>query len=526
MEVLHPNCVGLDVHKKTVVACALTTEPNGRLRKQIRTFGTMTAELLALGDWLQTLGVRTVAMESTGEFWKPVYNLLEGRFELLVVNAQHIKNVPGRKTDVKDAEWIADLLRHGLLRGSFIPERPQRALRDLTRQRSNLVQDRASVINRLHKALEWANIKLTSVVSDVTGVSARAMLEALVAGQHDPATLADLAEGRLRSKRDLLEQALTGVVQEHQRFIIAEHLIQLDNLDEQIGRFDAQIEAYLARLSNPPANDEAPAAPTTDTPTEAPATPTAEASKAAPATPAATPATVAPATPAANAPKAAPATSAADTPTDAPATPAATAPSDAPATPAAEASTTVSATSAADAPKAAPATPATDLTWQAAIALADTIPGIGPRLAQDILAETGIDMTRFPTAGHLAAWAKLCPGNRRSGGKRLSAATGHGNRHLRAKLVQAAWAAIKVKKSYFAACFQRLAGRRGAKRAIIAIAHRILIALYHMLKQRKPFEDLGATYYDERHQAQLIKRTERRFAQLGLKITVEPLPAA
>lgn len=467
MEVIHPACAGLDVHKKTVVACALVSGSRGQLRKEIRTFGTLTTDLLALGDWLHSLGVQTVAMESTGEFWKPVYNLLEGQFELLVVNAQHIKNVPGRKTDVKDAEWIADLLRHGLLRGSFIPEQPQRDLRDLTRQRSNLVQDRATVINRLHKALEWANLKLTSVVSDVTGVSARAMLAAIVAGEGRPAVLADLAEGRLRNKRDLLEQALTGVVRAHHRFLIAEHLIQLDNLEEQISRFDAQIAAYLDQLS----------APSEPTPPAAPGDPT---------------------------PAAAPTEA---TPTAAPGEPA----------PAAEAT-----------PAATPAAPApAPLTWNAAIAVADAIPGIGPRLAQDILAETGIDMSRFPTAGHFASWAKLCPGNRQSGGKRLSATIGHGNRHLRAKLVQAAWAAVKVKRSYFAACFHRLAGRRGAKRAIIAVAHRILIALYHVLKEGKPFHDLGATYYDERHQTQLIKRTQRRFAQLGLKLTVEPLaPAA
>lgn len=460
MEVIHPACAGLDVHKKTVVACALVPGSHGQLRKEIRTFGTLTTDLLALGDWLHSLGVQTVAMESTGEFWKPVYNLLEGQFELLVVNAQHIKNVPGRKTDVKDAEWIADLLRHGLLRGSFIPEQPQRDLRDLTRQRSNLVQDRATVINRLHKALEWANLKLTSVVSDVTGVSARAMLTAIVAGEGRPAVLADLAEGRLRNKRALLEQALTGAVRAHHRFLIAEHLIQLDNLEEQIGRFDAQIEAYLQQLSAPP-----PPAP--GAPAEKPTAP----------------------------PPAAGTTSV---------PPPATLPA-----------------AAADHPAPAP------LTWDAAIAVADAIPGIGSRLAQDILAETGIDMSRFPTAGHFASWAKLCPGNRQSGGKRLSATIGHGNRHLRAKLVQAAWAAVKVKSSYFAACFHRLAGRRGAKRAIIAVAHRILIALYHMLKEGKPFHDLGATYYDERHQTQLIKRTQHRFAQLGLKLTVEPLaPAA
>jgi transposase len=453
MQITYTHCAGLDVHKQTVVACALTPGPQGQPHSVIRTFGTMTADLLALGDWLASLDVQAVAMESTGEFWKPVYNLLEGHFELLVVNAQHIKNVPGRKTDVKDAQWIADLLRHGLVRGSFIPPLAQRDLRDLTRQRTNLVQDRATVVNRLQKALEWANLKLSAVVSDVTGVSARAMLAALVTGETAPAELAELARGRLRAKRALLEQALTGRVRDHHRFIIAEHLIQLDNLDAQVSRFDAQIGAYLDQLSAPPTTD----APATDAPaTDAPAT-------------------------------------------DAPAT-------DAPTT---------------DASAARP-----PLTWHAAIALADTVRGIGVRLAQDILAETGIDMSRFPTAGHFASWAKLCPGHNESAGKRFSGATGHGNRWLRAKLVQAAWAAVKVKGAFFAACFHRLAGRRGVKRAIIAVAHRILIALYHILQRQEPFRDLGATYYDQRGQAQLIKRTERRFAQLGLKVTVEPLPAA
>jgi len=445
MQVTYTHCAGLDVHKKTVVACAIVPGPTGRPQPVIRSFTTMTVDLLALGDWLASHAVTAVAMESTGEFWKPVYNLLEGQFELLVVNAQHIKNVPGRKTDVKDAEWIADLLRHGLVRGSFIPPQPQRDLRDLTRQRTNLVRDRATVVNRLQKALEWANLKLSAVVSDVTGVSARAMLEALVTGETAPAELAELARGRLRAKRDLLEQALTGRVREHHRFIIAEHLIQLDNLDEQVSRFDVQISADLDQLSAPPV------------------APNAATAAAAPSAPAAA---------------------------------------------------------------AAPSAPAT-LTWNAAIALADTVRGIGVRLAQDILAETGIDMTRFPTAGHFASWAKLCPGHNESAGKRFSGATGHGNRWLRAKLVQAAWAAVKVKGSFFAACFHRLAGRRGVKRAIIAVAHRILIALYHVLTKQQPFKDLGATYYDQRGQAQLINRTTRRFAQLGLKVTVEPLaPAA
>ena len=555
MKVIYACCAGLDVHKKLIVACVLVPGPDGQLQTIIRVFGAMTADLLALGDWLHSLGVTTVAMESTGEYWKPVYNLLEGQFELLVVNARHIKNVPGRKTDVKDAEWIANLLRHGLLRPSFIPPQPQRDLRDLTRQRTNLVQDRASVVNRLQKVLEWANLKLSAVVGDITGASARAMLEALLGGEHDPAVLAELARGRLRAKRDLLAQALTGQVREHHCFIIAEHLVQLDNLDEQIGRFDAQIEAYLTRLSTPPAaaTPATEATPTAETTPVAPTTDAAPAAEAAPA-PAASTAEAAAAveaastaeaaatveaaptaetalvTEAASTAPAAPVTEAASTAEAAPTVEAAPATVAAPTAEAAlvtEAASTAEAAPAAPATEAAPATDAAPLTWNAAIALADTIPGIGVRLAQDILAEIGIDMSRFPTAGHLASWAKLCPGHNESAGKRFAAAIGHGNRHLRAKLTQAAWAAIKVKDSYFAACFHRLAGRRGVKRAIIAIAHRILIALYHILRRREPFRDLGGAYHDQRSQAQLIARTERRFARLGLKLTVEPLqPAA
>jgi len=315
------------------------------------------------------------------------------------------------------------------------------------------VQDRATVVNRLQKVLEWANLKLSAVATDVTGVSVRAMLEALLAGETEPTVLAELARGRLRAKRALLEQALHGRVRAHHRFLIAEHLIQLDSLDEQIGRFDAQISAYLEQLSAPPLPPEPPSAADASATAGAASTPAASETDAGAATDAERP----------------------------------------------------------------------SLTWNAAIVFADAVPGIGVRLAQDILAETGIDMTRFPSAGHLASWAKVCPGHNESAGKRFSGATGHGNRWLRAKLVQAAWAAVKVRDSYFAACFHRLAGRRGVKRAILAVAHRILIALYHVLSHQEPFRDLGATYYDARGQAQLIKRTERRFAQLGLKLTVAPL---
>ena len=224
MDVIYAHCAGLDVHKKTVVVCCMTPGPKGDKLIEHRTFGTMTVELLALSDWLSSKQITHVTLESTGEYWKPIYNLLEGLFEILLVNAQHIKQVPGRKTDVKDAEWLADCLRHGLLRGSFVPPQPQRDLRDLTRQRTNLVQDRVTVVNRLQKVLEWANLKLSGVATDVTGVSARAMLEAIVGGQLDAQVLAELAKGRMRNKLPELERALTGRVRTHHRFLIAQHL--------------------------------------------------------------------------------------------------------------------------------------------------------------------------------------------------------------------------------------------------------------------------------------------------------------
>jgi len=447
MDVTYTHCAGLDVHKKTVVACCITPGIKGEKQLEIRTFGTMTTDLLALSDWLSSKGVTQVAMESTGEFWKPVYNILEGNFELLVVNARHIKNVPGRKTDVKDAEWIADLLRHGLLRGSFIPPQAQRDLRDLTRQRTNLVQDRATVVNRLQKVCEWSNIKLSSVATDITGASARAMLEAILAGRTAPQTLAELAKGCLRNKRSELERALNGVVRDHHRFMLAQHLAQIDFLDEQVALFDEQIALHMAQTDTNNAQ-QPPSLPTTPT----------------------------------------------DTPDG----------------------TTIDASSLAAAPP----------SWEEAVELLDTIPGVNRRMAELLLAEIGADMSRFPSAAHLASWAKVSPGNNESAGKRYSGATGHGNRWLRTAIIQAAWAAVKVKKSYLSSFYHRLAGRRGAKRAIFAVAHRMLTAVYHMLTNREPYCDLGATYLDERNKTNLIKRTVRRLEQLGYKVNVEPIQPA
>ena len=430
MEITHTHCAGLDVHKRTVVACCLTPGPRGEVCSETRTFGTMTADLLALADWLTGKAITQVAMESTGEFWKPVYNLLEGALTVLVVNAQHIRNVPGRKTDVKDAQWIADLLRHGLVRGSFIPPLPQRDLRDLTRQRTNLVQERATVTRRLQKVLEWANLKLAAVVTDVTGVSARQMLAAIIAGEDEVATLAELAKGRLRSKRAELERALTGRVRDHHRFLLAQHLAHLDFLEEELALFDAQIVAHLQTAEQTPA----------------------------------------------------PATG-------------------------------------------MEATALPPLGWEEAIALLDTIPGVGRGVAELIVAEIGTDMRRFPSSAHLASWAKLCPGNHESAGKRASGATGHGNRWLRTGLVQAAHAAVRVQGASLGATYRRLVARRGVKKAIIAIAHRLVTAIYYILLHHEPYHPPSPTVVDERRKAVLVHRMQRRIEQLGFAVTLQPLAA-
>jgi len=397
------------VHKKIVVACIIMPEPNGGWRKEIRTFTTMTADLLALSDWLQSCGVTHVAMESTGEYWKPIFNILEANFQVILVNAQHISKVPGRKTDVTDAEWIADLLQHGLLTPSFIPPVAQRDLRDLTRHRSNFIRERTNLINRLQKTLEGANIKLASVATNVVGLSARAMLAALIAGQADAATMADLAKGRLRTKREQLAQALTGRVKPHHRFILTELLCQIDAIDETIEHFDAEITKYCAP-------------------------------------------------------------------------------------------------------------------FEEAVALLDTIPGIARRTAEIIVAEIGTDMSRFPSARHLAAWAGVAPGNQESAGKRRSGKTRKGDRILCTGLIQAAHAAAHTKGNYLSAQYHRLAARRGKKKALVAVAHSILVIVYHMLLRKQPYQDLGANYFDQLNPELTAKRLAKRIEKLGYQVTLEGQP--
>ena len=406
MQVVHTHCAGLDVHKKSVVACVIVPKDKRSWRKEIRTFTTMTADLKEMVTWLSRAQVTHVAMESTGEYWKPIFNILEGQFEVLLVNAHHLRAVPGRKTDVKDAEWIAELLQHGLLRGSFIPPAPQRALRELTRHRSNFVREHTNLVNRLHKTLESANIKLAAVTTKLVGVSGRAMLAAMLEGQTDPVLLAELAKGRLRTKHDLLVQALEGQVQAHHRFIISELLCQIDALDETIARFDYEIEAACAAHAEN-------------------------------------------------------------------------------------------------------------------IGLLDTIPGVGPEIAQIILAEVGSDMSRFPSPQHLSAWAGVAPGNNESAGKKRSGKMRPGNRALRTALVQAAHAASRKKRCYFAALYHRLAARRGRKRAIMAVAHAILVCAYAMLQHHEPYRELGENYFDQLNPTALVNRLVRRIEKLGYKVSWE-----
>jgi transposase len=347
-------------------------------------------------------------MESTGVYWKPVYNLLEGAFELLVVNARHIKAVPGRKTDVKDCEWIADLLRHGLLRASFIPARAQRELRELTRYRTSLVQERTAAVNRVQKTLEGANIKLATVATDITGKSGRAILADLVAGVTAAPVLAHHAKGRLREKIPQLERALVGSVGAHQRFLLAQQLAHLDFLEESIATVSAEIAERLR--------------------------------------------------------------------------------------------------------------PHAEL-----IARLDTIPGVGVPLAEALVGEIGTDMTRFPTAKHLASWAGMSPGNNESAGKRRSGRTRKGSPWLRALLVQAAHAAARTKNTYLAAQYRRLAARRGKQRAAVAVGHAILVIAYHLLRRGTVYCDLGPRHFDELDRRATEQRLVRRLEGLGYKVSLQPL---
>lgn len=411
MDTIYRVCCGLDVHKDTVVACLRQPGPDGHRTTEVRTFGTTTAALTELATWLTSAGCSHAAMESTGVYWRPVYAILEPHCVLLLVNARHVKRVPGRKTDVQDCAWLAELLEHGLLRGSFVPPAAIRELRELTRNRKRLIEEHARVAQRVQKVLETANIKLGSVASDVLGVSGRAMLDALIAGERDGAVLAGLARARLRAKRVALTAALTGRFTPHHAFLLASLLRQIDFLAAEIARFDTQITTQL--------------------------TPHA-----------------------------------------------------------------------------------------AACERLDQIPGVGCRTAEQLLAELGPDMRQFPSSAHAASWAGLCPGHHESAGKRLSGKTRKGNAWLRAALVEAARAAVLTRGTYFAAQYRHLLRRRGDKKAIVAVAHSLLVAAYHILRDDVPYADLGPTHFDRVSHQRLLHYHRRRLAELGYDVTLTERPVA
>lgn len=404
MDLMYARCAGLDVHKATVVACVRMPGPRPDARHaETQTFATTLQGLEALAAWLTAHGVTHVAMESTGVYWRPVFAVLEGTVQVQLVNARHVKMLPGRKTDVRDCEWLAQLLECGLLRGSFIPPAAVRDLRDLTRLRKALIRERGHHVNRIAKTLELANIKLGSVVTDIMGKTGRAILQALSAGLDDPEQLAACAQGLLRKKQAALREAVEGRLTPHYAFLLQQHLALIDTLDAHITTLDARIEAAMAPFAE-------------------------------------------------------------------------------------------------------------------AAALMQTMPGVATRAAETILAETGMDMSPFPTAAHFASWARLCPGNHESAGKRRPTTTGKGATWLRATLQEAAWAAVRTKKSYYRALYYRLKARGGPKKAIVAVQHAMLVALWHMLKHRVPHQDLGADYFAQRNTERTLRHHVRRLEQLGYQV--------
>ncbi len=406
MEQVIERCCGLDVHKQTVVACVRVPGPDGTRVQQVRTFGTTAAELLTLRDWLEAQAVTQVAMESTGIYWKPIFYVLEEAFTCVLANAAHIAQVPGRKTDVKDCAWIAQLLEHGLIRASFIPPPPVRELRDLTRYRKAVIQDRSRAANRLHKVLEDAGIKLASVATDVLGVSGRAMLTALVEGTTDPGVLADLARGTLRRKLPALRQALAGRFRPHHGFLVGQLLAHLDYLDEAIATLSTQIEAAITPFA-------------------------------------------------------------------------------------------------------------------AMVTRLDSIPGVSQRTAEVLIAEIGVDMRVFPTAGHLASWAGVCPGNNESAGKHRSGRPRPGNRWLRMTLIEAALAASRTSTA-LGARYRRVMRHRGHHKAVIAVAHAMLVIAYHLLSRETTYHELGADYFDRHQTDRLRRRAVQTLQRQGYRVTLEP----
>jgi transposase len=405
MEVLHPRCAGLDVHKDSVVAC-VRIACEGSVKREVRTFGTMTTALEELADWLRSEGCTHAAMEATGIYWKPVWHALEDSLELVLANAAHIKNVPGRKTDVNDATWIADLLAHGLIRGSFVPEASIQELRALTRTRKQFVREKAGHVQRLQKTLEDANLKIASVATDIMGVSGRAIMEALIAGETNPEQLADLTRGRLKANRATIVESLRGRVTANHRFLLKLHFEQVKAIEQAIGSVDKEVDALIEP-------------------------------------------------------------------------------------------------------------------FRAAAERLTTMPGISDVVAEVIVSEIGVDMSRFPTPAHLISWAGLCPRNDESAGKRRSTRVRKGAPWLKPMLVQAAWGAARTKKSYLSAQFSRLKSRRGPRKAILAVAASMLTAIYFMLRDGVEYRDLGHDYFDRIDRAKAADRMVRRLNALGFQVELK-----
>jgi transposase len=422
MDVMHERCAGLDVHKATVVACVRLIT-GGKVNRECRTFDTTTAGLLALLAWLTESGCTHVAMEATGVYWKPVWNILgDGPFELMVANAAHIKNVPGRKTDVNDATWIADLVACGLIKASFVPGEAIQELRSLLRARKQLTREQTRHIQRIQKTLEEANIKLDSVISDILGLTGRRMIEAMIAGVRNPSKLAALADRRIKASPKELYDALHGRLTDHHRFMLGLYLEQYDALDKAALEIDRQVEASVKRMDEEAKAGQAP--------------------------------------------------------------------------------------------------------FRSLIDLLCTIPGVSMLGAMIILSEIGRDMSRFPTAGHLLAWAGLCPSQNESAGKRKSSRLRKGAPWLKTLLVQCAWAASRKKDSYYKAQFNRLRGKHGPKKAICAVAASMLTAIYHMLKDGTEHQDLGADHFDRRSSAVKANRLVAQLTKLGFKVELQPITNA
>lgn len=422
MEVIHKRVAGLDVHKATVVAC-VRLMANRKVSRECRTFATTTEGLLALLAWLTECRCTHVAMEATGVYWTPVWKILsEGAFELIVANAAHIKQVPGRKTDMNDAMWIADLLACGLIRASFVPEEEIQELRSLMRTRKQVVREQTRQVQRIQKTLAEANIRLDTVISDIVGVSGRRMIEAMIAGVRNPHQLAALAHRGIKASPKELYDALHGRLTDHHRFLLQLHLAQWDAANASIQHIDREVDGRIERMDAAAKDGQVP--------------------------------------------------------------------------------------------------------FRALILLLCSIPGVSVLSATTILAEIGRDMSRFPTAGHLVAWAGLCPGQNESAGKRKSSRLRKGAPWLKTMLVQCAWAAKRQKNSYYAAQFQRLKSRRGPQKAICAVAASILTAVYHMLNNGTFHQDLGADYFDRRSPEAKARRLVAQLSRLGFEVQLQPLAQA